>query len=692
MSLLVAKNLSKQYGNKLVINNFSYVFPKRGMVAIMGQSGVGKSTLLHLLAGMEKAEQGDVYYQNQALNQLSRRQLTGYHRYAMSIIFQNHYLFEYLSVEENLYLALKIKGYQAKESKDLINFFLHKFNLDYLAKHKVHTLSGGEKSRISIMRAIIHQPPLIFADEPTGALDEQTAMEIMDILSTCAQQSLVIFVTHNEKIARAYATQIINLNSPRTYQQNWHFIESSIVAPKLAKRSDKSLTFLLIKSRVFQQKTSTGFTIGALSLAFFATIFTLGFNQGVHKFAQNLPYQYLDMNTALVQEVHTVEMYNSPLVLSRVASPSKDVLEWLSNKYPNITYRFNYDYIINQHLKVSYGQHALEEIEVVTIDKWRINPDREKLLVSGVYPSQNDAIVINQEANRYLLSTIEEDGQGKFLDFSLGFQLDIPHPKKNDEIIIDTLDKTFSLEIKGIIQEASLLETPKIFLTQDYLETLVQSPMINMSEIIQKDITWEEYLNTEEDAGLFNYAQRIIFPDRYIMSLITDIQNYQIAENTKLDFINSGASGIKTFQSLQTFLNMAFQGFLIISLAGVLAIICIITFAKLVTNKKHLAILRSLGASDYQLLAVFICESALIITASLLTLVIIPNLLQYINPFLLKLTGIKEAIVVPWRLLNFEYGLIIGLGVITFVVFVMIIKLTFNYFSRQIILKELISE
>ena len=259
MSLLVSKNLSKQYGNKLVINNFSYVFPKRGMVAIMGQSGVGKSTLLHLLAGMEKAEQGDVYYQNQALNQLSRRQLTGYHRYAMSIIFQNHYLFEYLSVEENLYLALKIKGYQAKESKDLINFFLHKFNLDYLAKHKVHTLSGGEKSRISIMRAIIHQPPLIFADEPTGALDEQTAMEIMDILSTCAQQSLVIFVTHNEKIARAYATQIINLNSPRTYQQNWHFIESSIVAPKLAKRSDKSLTFLLIKSRVFQQKTSTWF-------------------------------------------------------------------------------------------------------------------------------------------------------------------------------------------------------------------------------------------------------------------------------------------------------------------------------------------------------------------------------------------------------------------------------------------------
>ena len=257
--------------------------------------------------------------------------------------------------------------------------------------------------------------------------------------------------------------------------------------------------------------------------------------------------------------------------------------------------------------------------------------------MSGVYPSQNDAIVINQEANRYLLSTIEEDGQGKFLDFSLGFQLDIPHPKKNDEIIIDTLDKTFSLEIKGIIQEASLLETPKIFLTQDYLETLVQSPMINMSEIIQKDITWEEYLNTEEDAGLFNYAQRIIFPDRYIMSLITDIQNYQIAENTKLDFINSGASGIKTFQSLQTFLNMAFQGFLIISLAGVLAIICIITFAKLVTNKKHLAILRSLGASDYQLLAVFICESALIITASLLTLVIIPHLLQYINPFLLKL-------------------------------------------------------
>ena len=201
--LLVAKDIWKQYGTVPVLKGVSLDLSKGELVSIVGPSGAGKSTLLYILSSLEKADKGQIFFQNVAIDQLNNQQLAQFRNTRIGFVFQFHHLLPELTAIENI----AIPGWIGKQDKKTVAKKALEL-LDYLGladkqDKKPHQLSGGEQQRIAVARALINQPAIIFADEPTGNLDSENAHAMHELflrLKKELNQSFLI-VTHNEDLA-----------------------------------------------------------------------------------------------------------------------------------------------------------------------------------------------------------------------------------------------------------------------------------------------------------------------------------------------------------------------------------------------------------------------------------------------------------------------------------------------------------
>lgn len=170
-------------------------------VSIMGESASGKSTLLHIAAGLEAPTTGSVlWFDNDEeidVSKMKDSRISMIRNRNIGFIFQNNFLLEDFLPVENLMIPALIAGRSKKEARDFALDILQKFHLEYLAKRRIGNLSGGEKQRVAICRSLINQPKLIFADEPTGSLDQVNAEAVEDILLSLSESSALILVTHN---------------------------------------------------------------------------------------------------------------------------------------------------------------------------------------------------------------------------------------------------------------------------------------------------------------------------------------------------------------------------------------------------------------------------------------------------------------------------------------------------------------
>ena len=201
--LLVAKDIWKQYGTVPVLKGVSLDLSKGELVSIVGPSGAGKSTLLYILSSLEKADKGQIFFQNVAIDQLNNQQLAQFRNTRIGFVFQFHHLLPEFTAIENI----AIPGWIGKQDKKAVAKKALEL-LDYLGladkqDKKPHQLSGGEQQRIAVARALINQPAIIFADEPTGNLDSENAHAMHELflrLKKELNQSFLI-VTHNEALA-----------------------------------------------------------------------------------------------------------------------------------------------------------------------------------------------------------------------------------------------------------------------------------------------------------------------------------------------------------------------------------------------------------------------------------------------------------------------------------------------------------
>lgn len=205
MEILKVENLCKIYGkgeNEVkAVDNVSFSVEKGEFVAIVGASGSGKSTLLHLLGGVDRPTSGKVFIDGEDIYKLSDDHLAIFRRRQVGLIYQFYNLIPILNVEENITLPCNLDGKQVEQAK--LDELLKTLKLENRRKHLPNELSGGQQQRVSIGRAIINNPAIMLADEPTGNLDSKSSEEIISLLrlSNKKYNQTVIIITHDEKIA-----------------------------------------------------------------------------------------------------------------------------------------------------------------------------------------------------------------------------------------------------------------------------------------------------------------------------------------------------------------------------------------------------------------------------------------------------------------------------------------------------------
>lgn len=218
MEILKVEHLVKKYGqgeNEVIaVNDMSFSVEQGEFVAIVGSSGSGKSTLLHLLGGVDRPNSGKVYIQGEDIYQLNTEKLAIFRRRQVGLVYQFYNLIPTLDVEENITLPCELDG--KKVDRERLDKILKELGMEKRAKHLPNQLSGGQQQRVSIGRALITNPAIVLADEPTGNLDSKSSDEILELLKMSNQmyKQTIVMITHNMEIAKC-ADRILRIEDGR---------------------------------------------------------------------------------------------------------------------------------------------------------------------------------------------------------------------------------------------------------------------------------------------------------------------------------------------------------------------------------------------------------------------------------------------------------------------------------------------
>jgi len=213
--MLKIENLSKVFRTEevetMALNKVSLHVKSGEFVAIMGPSGCGKSTLLNIIGLLDNPSDGQYFFNGNEVGQLKEKQRTQVRKGNIGFVFQSFNLIDELNVYENIELPLLYLKMKAQDKKQRVAQIMEKMNISHRAKHYPQQLSGGQQQRVAISRAVVAQPKLILADEPTGNLDSKNGLEVMNLLSELNREgTTIVMVTHSQRDA-SYAHRIVNL-------------------------------------------------------------------------------------------------------------------------------------------------------------------------------------------------------------------------------------------------------------------------------------------------------------------------------------------------------------------------------------------------------------------------------------------------------------------------------------------------
>lgn len=215
--MLSTRNLSKSYGNLRILNGVSIDVGASEIVSITGASGAGKSTLLHILGTLDKPDSGQVLIEGQDVFKLSETKRADFRNRKIGFVFQFHHLLPEFSAIENVCMPALIAGRSMKEAQGRATLLLDRLQLSHRLQHKPSELSGGEQQRIAVARALMNEPRIVLADEPTGNLDSRNSLEFFEFIQALRKEfgQTFVLVTHNEDLA-AQSDRILHMVDGKT--------------------------------------------------------------------------------------------------------------------------------------------------------------------------------------------------------------------------------------------------------------------------------------------------------------------------------------------------------------------------------------------------------------------------------------------------------------------------------------------
>lgn len=301
--MLTLKNIFKDYGQGDTVvhalKGVSLNFRNSEFVSVLGPSGCGKTTMLNIIGGLDKYTDGDLKIEGKSTKDFTDRDWDDYRNHSIGFVFQSYNLIPHQSVIKNVELALTLSGVPREKRAEKALKALESVGLKDQAKKMPNQLSGGQMQRVAIARAIVNDPEIILADEPTGALDSETSVQVMEILSELSKTRLVIMVTHNEALAYKYSSRIINLFDGKVIGDTLPYTEEEFEAsenlPKKQKeRSSKKASmslltaFSLSLNNLLSKKARTILTSIAGSVGIIGIALILSLSTGFNAYIQDI--------------------------------------------------------------------------------------------------------------------------------------------------------------------------------------------------------------------------------------------------------------------------------------------------------------------------------------------------------------------------------------------------------------------
>ena len=499
--MLELKNITKGYnigGNyQLILKGININFRKCEFVSIFGSSGSGKTTLLNLIGGLDKYDGGDLIIEGTSTSKYTDRDWDSYRNYRVGFIFQTYNLIMHQTVLSNVEIALTLSGISKEERKKRAIDALTKVGLADQINKKPNQLSGGQMQRVAIARALVNDPEIILADEPTGALDSLTSIQIMDLLKEIAKDKLVIMVTHNPDLANRYSTRIIQLKDGIIIGDTNPYMEVvQTTSDKLIKRTSIALLTALGLSfnNLMTKKGRTILTAIAGSIGIIGIAIILALSNGVSNYAASFETKSL-ANYPLIFNKHYSKMDLSVFgdllssegsqcsenkicsrddifdssVTGRGLEKTNNLIEFKKyidsneeiKKYAD-DIEYNYSYIPQVYTK-NYLRVNPNAVSQYSYDNYfeKIPNEKEKLekdfeLLAGKFPEKFDEIVL----------VISDDN---LIDDSLLYSLDILDRKeleKEKKKVLD--DDNYRVTTKEYSYDDFLNKEYKLILNTDY--------------------------------------------------------------------------------------------------------------------------------------------------------------------------------------------------------------------------------
>lgn len=327
--MLSLRNIKKDYEvadeKVAALKGISLDFRKSEFVAILGPSGCGKTTLLNIIGGLDKYTEGDLVINGVSTKKYNDRDWDTYRNHSVGFVFQSYNLIPHQTVLSNVELALTLSGVNKKERRKRAKEALEKVGLGDQLNKKPNQMSGGQMQRVAIARAIVNDPEILLADEPTGALDSQTSVQVMDILKEISKDRLIIMVTHNPELAERYATRTVKLFDGEVKDDSSPYVseipDKTDEEIKKSRKKKPSMSFFtalsLSKNNLMTKKGRTFLTSFAGSIGIIGIALILSVSTGVKNY---------------IDDVQKDTLSNYPIEIQRESKDLSSIISALSGK------------------------------------------------------------------------------------------------------------------------------------------------------------------------------------------------------------------------------------------------------------------------------------------------------------------------------------------------------------------------
>lgn len=387
--MLQIQNICKKYVTgdlvQTALDNVSLNLRDNEFVAILGPSGSGKTTMLNIIGGLDRYDSGDLIINGISTKKYKDRDWDSYRNHTIGFVFQSYNLIPHQSVLSNVELALTISGISRSERRRRAKEALEKVGLGNQLHKRPNQMSGGQMQRVAIARALVNNPDILLADEPTGALDSETSVQVMELLKEVAKDRLVVMVTHNPELANEYATRIVRVKDGYIVDDTDPYeIEQKLEEPQHKNMGKASMSILTALSLSFNnlrtKKGRTFLTAFAGSIGIIGIALILSFSNGVNTYITDIQKSTMTSYPISI-EAQTINL-TSIMQKGQSSMKDSDVTHELDGVYSNGT-----DIEMASSITTSFTKNNLTEFK-----KYMDNPDseiRKHIRENGIVYSYN---------------------------------------------------------------------------------------------------------------------------------------------------------------------------------------------------------------------------------------------------------------------------------------------------------------